>query len=170
MSDRPASTALAALAVRLTLRPPREGEQGVGEESVWEDWGERDAPRLADLGRFVVELDGNRVGSMSWHPVYYGPNLGSRAYNIGISLGEAHRGQGIGAAAQRMLVDHLFATTAATRVEASTDVDNIAEQRALERAGFTREGVLRQAQARADGLHDLVVYSVLRSERAAPAG
>jgi len=31
------------------------------------------------------------------------------------------------------------------RIEASTEITNIGEQRALERAGFTREGVLRGA-------------------------
>ena len=96
---------------------------------MWEDWGVRDAPALTDLGRLVVERDGVRVGSMSWHPVFYGPNLGSRAYNIGISLREDYRGQGIGSIAQRLLVEHLFATTDVLRIEASTDVDNVAEQR-----------------------------------------
>ncbi len=50
------------------------------------------------------------------------------------------------------------------RVEAHTDVQNLAEQRALEKAGFTREGVTRQAQWRGGALHDGYLYSVLRSE------
>ena len=50
------------------------------------------------------------------------------------------------------------------RVEASTDVENVPEQRALERAGFTREGVLRRAQWRAGDWHDVVLYSKLRGE------
>jgi RimJ/RimL family protein N-acetyltransferase len=50
------------------------------------------------------------------------------------------------------------------RVEASTDVENVAEQRSLEKAGYQREGVLRRAQYRAGDWHDLVVYSVLRGE------
>lgn len=49
-------------------------------------------------------------------------------------------------------------------MQALTDVDNITEQRALERAGFTREGVLRQAQWRRGEHHDLAVYAVLREE------
>ena len=50
------------------------------------------------------------------------------------------------------------------RVEASTDITNSAELRALEKAGFTREGVLRKAQWRNGDWHDLVVYSKLRGE------
>jgi RimJ/RimL family protein N-acetyltransferase len=148
----------------VSLRPYRDGESAVEEASVWDDWGVRDAPRLTDLGRLIIEEDGAPVGSVSWHSVYYGPNLGSRAYNIGIGLAVAAQGRGIGSTAQRLLAEHLFATTDVLRVEASTDVENVAEQRALEKAGFTREGLLRMAQCRADGWHDLAAYSVLRTD------
>jgi RimJ/RimL family protein N-acetyltransferase len=50
------------------------------------------------------------------------------------------------------------------RVEASTDVDNVAEQRSLEKAGYTREGIIRRAQWRAGAYHDLVGYSILRED------
>lgn len=50
------------------------------------------------------------------------------------------------------------------RIQASTDVTNVAEQRALEKAGFTREGVLRGAQFRDGSWHDLFLYSLLRSD------
>ena len=94
----------------------------------------------------------------------YGPNPGSHAWNIGIGLAPASRGHGVGAVAQRLLAEWLLATTATSRIEASTDVANIAEQKALERAGFVREGTLRSAQRRADGRHDLYGYSLLRTD------
>lgn len=112
----------------------------------------------------VATLAGELVGAMSYHQVMYGPNSGSRAYNIGISLLAAHRGKGYGVEAQRLLAGYLFDTYPVARVEAGTDITNLAEQRALEKAGFTREGVLRQAQWRAGDWHDLVVYSKLRGE------
>jgi RimJ/RimL family protein N-acetyltransferase len=43
-------------------------------------------------------------------------------------------------------------------------VQNVAEQRALERAGFTREGILRHTQLRAGRWRDNVIYSILRAE------
>jgi aminoglycoside 6'-N-acetyltransferase len=85
-------------------------------------------------------------------------------YNIGIALAPEQRGKGYGTAVQRLLAEYLFATYPIMRVEASTDLANLAEQRALEKAGFTREGVLRQAQWRNGGWHDMVVYSKLRGE------
>jgi RimJ/RimL family protein N-acetyltransferase len=87
-----------------------------------------------------------------------------RAFNLGIALLPEHRGHGHGAEAQRLLADYLFAHTLVERVEASTDVENLAEQGALEKAGFAREGILRHAQFREGGFHDLVLYSKLRGE------
>jgi RimJ/RimL family protein N-acetyltransferase len=107
---------------------------------------------------------GGPIGTVEYHRVMYGPNAESAGWMIGIDLRPEGRGQGYGAEAQRLLADWLFQTTSANRVEAQTDIDNLAEARALETAGFTREGVLRGAQFRAGAYHDLVVYSRLREE------
>lgn len=119
-------------------------------------------------GELVVERieDGRPIGTIGWHAVWNGPNRESRAWNIGISLIPEARGQGYGVEAHGLIAEHLFATTAVNRVEGSTDIDNVAEQRALEKAGFTREGVLRGAQFRAGEYHDLVVYGRLRDDPA----
>jgi RimJ/RimL family protein N-acetyltransferase len=135
-------------------------------DDPWNDFGPPD-PTLGEAGvpqRLLVEAGGEIVGSVSWHPVRYGPNAASLAFNMGISLVPAARGRGIGTLAHRLLVVYLFATTSVHRVEASTDVANIAEQRALEKAGFRREGVLRGAQYRAGAWRDLVGYSRLRTD------
>ena len=132
----------------------------------WNDFGELDPDRRpVEPGRLaVVTAHGELIGSVSWRMARYGPNRGSRAWNIGIELIPEARGQGYGSEAQRALALHLFATFDVDRVEASTDVENIAEQRSLENAGFKREGVLRGAQLRAGSRRDLVVYAVLRDD------
>jgi RimJ/RimL family protein N-acetyltransferase len=108
---------------------------------------------------------GTPIGTVGWRRVtVYGPSPFSDAWQIGIELIPSARGQGFGTEAQRLIADWLFATTDVNRVEASTDVDNVAEQRSLDKAGYTREGVMRQAQFRGDALHDLVYYSRLRSD------
>ena len=119
-----------------------------------------------DHGMLIVELvdQGTPIGTVSWRAVHYGPPPASRAWQIGIALVPEGRGRGFGAEAQRLVADHLFATTDAFRVEASTDVDNVAEQRALEKAGYLREGVNRGAQVRHGGRHDLVLYARLRTD------
>jgi RimJ/RimL family protein N-acetyltransferase len=118
-----------------------------------------------DYGVLVVEApEGDVVGQVSWFAVRHGPSSACRALNIGISMLPERRNRGYGSAAQRALAEYLFATTLIERVEASTDVDNVAEQRALEKAGFAREGVLRHAQFRDGQWRDVVLYSVLRAE------
>ena len=117
-------------------------------------------------GEFLVErrADGAIVGTISYHRVSYGPNPQSAAWMIGIDLIPDGRGQGLGTEAQRLLSDWLFETTSVNRVEASTDIENVAEARSLEKAGFTREGVHRGAQFRAGAYHDLVMFSRVRSD------
>ncbi|MGW3039382.1 GNAT family N-acetyltransferase [Kitasatospora sp. NPDC001159] len=85
-------------------------------------------------------------------------------WNIGIQLAPQARGRGIGTQAQRLLVEYLFTHTPVMRVEADTDVDNLAEQRALEKVGFTREGVHRAVTFRAGEWRDGVVYGLLRTD------
>lgn len=117
-------------------------------------------------GLLIVEriADGLPLGTVSWHAVRYGPTAASRAWNIGIALIPEARGHGYGGEAQRLVADELFATTDANRVEASTDIENLAEQRSLEKAGFRREGIQRGAQHRAGGYHDLVTYARVRDD------
>jgi RimJ/RimL family protein N-acetyltransferase len=150
---------------------PWDDERAVRVESEYDAWPEdepRDPPPPM-LGRLIVDIvdaEGVRAyaGVVSWHLVTYGPNPGSHAWNIGIELAESARGHGVGTVAQRLLARWLLATTHVERIEASTDVTNVAEQKSLERAGFTREGVLRSAQKRADGRHDLYGYSILPAD------
>lgn len=119
----------------------------------------------ADRGMLVVVDDDDVVlGDVSWIRVSHGPPPSGDAWNVGIWLLPEHRGKGHGSVAQRMVAAYLFDVTKAERVEASTEFDNIAEQRALEKAGFTREGVLRHACFRGGRWRDMVMYSKLRGE------
>ena len=118
-------------------------------------------------GMLIVEriADGAPVGTIGWRRVtVYGPSPTCDAWQIGIELIPSARGVGLGSEAQRLVADYLFASTDLARVEASTDVANLAEQRSLEKAGYTREGVMRRAQFRAGAYHDLAYYSRLRGE------
>lgn len=161
------------------LRPalPGEAEQlatwRADQLSPYDDWSGPPPPGVPEVppilpagGTDLLVTDGDDVpiGTVSWRPVQYGPNLGSQSMELGISLRPASRGQGHGSRAQAMAVQLLFATTTVHRVQASTDTTNVAEQRSLERAGFRREGVLRGAQWRLGAWHDLVSYARLRGD------
>jgi hypothetical protein len=110
--------------------------------------------RLDDRGGLGVFVDDRIVGTVSWVWMQWGPNSSSRNPMTGSQ-------------AQRLLVDLLFRHTSVNRVEAHTDIENLAERRALEKAGFTREGVVRGAQWREGAYHDGLLYAILRAEWAA---
>ena len=109
----------------------------------------------------VVAGDGTLIGTGSFKAVSRGGSPGA-CYEIGLALLPEYRGHGLGTAAQRLLVDYLFRFTTAHRLEAGTDAENIAEQKALERIGFTREGVLREVAFRDGAWRDSVIYALLR--------
>lgn len=119
-------------------------------------------------GLLLIERieDGQSVGTIAYRRTAYGPPPDSDAWQLGIDLPAQTRGHGYGTEAQRLLADWLFATTSANRVEAATDIANVAEQRSLEKAGYVREGILRGSQFRAGAYHDLVYYSRIRSDAA----
>ena len=120
----------------------------------------------AEGGVLTVCWGDEVAGRVEWFPGYWGPRETSMCWTIAIGLRPAYQGRGIGTEAQRLVVAYLFDHTRAHRIQAFTDAGNRAEQRALEKAGFRREGIIREAQWRAGAWHDQVLYSVLRPEAA----
>ena len=62
------------------------------------------------------------------------------------------------------MIDYLFLTKDIVRIQAVVNVDNISSQRALEKAGFKREGRLRKALWVRGVWKDAYIYSILREE------
>jgi RimJ/RimL family protein N-acetyltransferase len=68
-------------------------------------------------------------------------------------------------ACKRLLLAHAFEALGCVAVEFHTDARNLDSQRAIERLGAQREGVLRAHKRRPDGsLRDTVCYSILERE------
>ena len=116
----------------------------------------------ADSGRLAIDADGDNAGWVMWSKMAWGPDTTCWCWTIGICVFSDFRHKGIGTEAQRQLVDYLFAHTRAERIQCFTDVANRSEQRAVEKIGFEREGILRRSQWRNGDWHDQVLYSVLR--------
>jgi RimJ/RimL family protein N-acetyltransferase len=154
-----------ALLHRLFSDPAATGEhEGHGQQHA--QWLRRqwDENRMLgeDGGMLMVALGDDVLGFVTWHKRSTGHP--SFCWNVGITLAPEARGHGHGTAAQQLLVRYLFAHTQVTRIEAETEITNTAEQRALQKAGFTREGVLRSVIFRRGQWRDSVIYSVLRHE------
>lgn len=71
----------------------------------------------------------------------------------------------VNSACKLLLMTHAFETLGAEVVGLRTDILNIRSQRAIERLGAQRDGVLRHHQVRRDGsARDTVMYSLLAAE------
>jgi ribosomal-protein-alanine N-acetyltransferase len=117
-----------------------------------------------EYARLIVMAEKATVGFVAHSRKTAG--LQSFYWEIGIVLEPQFRGRGIGWRAQAMLADYLFAHTPAQRVEAGTQPENIAEQKALVKAGFQLEGVVRSVEFRAGQWRDGLLYSRLRDDPA----
>lgn len=118
---------------------------------------------LAPEQSMLAVLSGDEfAGFVAWRQV--GQVDVAPYWNVGIVLRPEARGRGIGTQAQRLLVDYLFAHTPVMRLEADTEDANLAEQRALEKCGFVREGVQRSRGFRDGQWRDMVLYSLLRTD------
>lgn len=89
---------------------------------------------------------------------------------IGIGLYDPTvRGHGLGTEALRLWTAYLFDSTDALRLDLSTYSGNVAMCRAAQAAGFVLEGRLRAARRWSGGVHDAMIYGVLRDEWRAQA-
>ena len=115
-----------------------------------------------DGGTLLVVSGDDRLGLVNWRRRPTTP--AAYCWEIGVIMAPQARGRGHGTDAHRLLARYLFAHSTAHRIEAATDVDNIAERRALEKAGFSREGVMRGIGWRDGAWRDGVGYGLLRTD------
>jgi RimJ/RimL family protein N-acetyltransferase len=121
-------------------------------------------PSLAEAGRLLalaaVEAPtGEVVGGATLHHL----DEERRIVEIGYFVLPHARRRGIATTIARMLAEHAF-TLGIERVAAYVNVDNAASERVVERAGFTREGVVR-SMPKPDGRRvDKTLFSLLPGE------
>ncbi|MAC79338.1 MAG: alanine acetyltransferase [Rhodobacteraceae bacterium] len=98
------------------------------------------------------------IGMFHPHPIGHRVNYG----NV---LRASAWGNGIASEIMTWLVDHALAHPAIFRAEAFCDVENPASARVMEKAGMTREGILRRYFRHpnvSDAPRDCVIYSKVR--------
>jgi RimJ/RimL family protein N-acetyltransferase len=116
-----------------------------------------------DRGAFAVTLAGRdeALGSMDMRINQFGTG------HIGYWIAAEARGGGLCTRALRLISRWGFADRGLGRLELVTDPENHASQRVAEKAGFTREGVLRSHILHPDGRRrDSVMFSLLPGELA----
>jgi len=93
------------------------------------------------------------------------PRVEGHRLGIGYGLARSHWGKGYMTEAVRAIIDWALQQEEIFRVYATTDVENIGSQRVLEKAGMTREGLLRRYMMHpnvSDEPRDCYMYAVVK--------
>ena len=113
------------------------------------------------FGLFVVEIDGERAGTMRFSRA----NKRSRIADLGgLAIHPEYRGRKIADEAARQFQRHLIRDLGFHRVQMEIYGFNERAMAHAERAGFTREGVRRRAYWRNDEWVDGVLYGLVAEE------
>ena len=117
-----------------------------------------------DIKTFIIEKkDGSKVGFIAhFHVLHLG--TGTKQLETGYSLVPSERRKGYCSEAVKIMVDYLFLSKEAVRIQAQTDQRNGASQKVLEKAGFKKEGTLRKNFFMRGEWTDDFIYSILREE------
>ena len=141
----------------LAAARPREKDDLLGEI-------ERSAGEPEAFGLFVVEVDGERAGTMHFERT----NTRSRIASLGgLAIHPDFRGGKVSDTAARMFQRHLFDDLGFHRLQMEIYGFNERAMRHAERAGFIREGVRRQAYWRNEQWVDGVLYGLVVEDLAA---
>jgi diamine N-acetyltransferase len=130
--------------------------------SLWQrsraEWQKRYDNLPAEEKWFLIEKkDGTKVGFMQHFPI-------ESFQELGYALGPNERGKGYCSEAVELVVDYLFLSKDIVRIQAQTDVRNVASQKILEKAGFKKEGTIRKNDFIRGEWRDRYLFSILREE------
>jgi RimJ/RimL family protein N-acetyltransferase len=119
--------------------------------------------RRTDLPFAVIHLEtGHAVGAtrfMDIHPHDRGLEIGGTWYAV------AYQRTAVNTECKYLLLRHAFEMYGCIRVQFKTDLRNERSQKAIERIGAVKEGVLRNHMLRPDGtVRHSVFYSIIDSE------
>ena len=92
------------------------------------------------------------------------PNKAHKFYNLGYWIRAAKQNMGTASGAARVLAKTAFQDLPPNRIEILTAVENIPSQKAAEKAGAMREGILRKRLIIGDRIHDAVIFSFVRED------
>jgi RimJ/RimL family protein N-acetyltransferase len=123
---------------------------------------ERSEAEPEAFGLFLIEVDGERAGTMRFERV----NIRSRIANLGgLAVHPDFRGAKVADTAAGLFQRHLFDDLGFHRLQMEVYGFNERAMRHAERSGFLREGVRRKAYWRNDEWVDGVLYGLVAEDQ-----
>jgi ribosomal-protein-serine acetyltransferase len=92
------------------------------------------------------------------------PSKAHKFYNLGYWIRVSKQNRGIVSEATRVLAQTAFEDLPINRLEILTALENIPSQKAAEKSGATREGILRKRLVIGGRVHDAVMFSFVRED------
>lgn len=117
--------------------------------------------------RSVIDVDGSFAGMIG---AFLQEDVNKYTAELGYWLGEPYWGKGIITEAIRLKCDQVFDQTDVNRIFAKVFDYNIGSMKVLEKNGFTKEGVGREAVFKNGVFCDEHNYALLRSDHKSMAG
>lgn len=122
---------------------------------------DRSTTEPQESGRFVIEVDGERAGTMGFEEA----NRPSRIANLQrLAVHPSFRGQRVADEAARLLQRHLLVDLGYHRLQLEIYGFNERAMAHAERSGFVREGVRRKAYLRHGDWVDGVIFGLVRED------
>jgi RimJ/RimL family protein N-acetyltransferase len=121
---------------------------------------------LVPVTNFAIEVEGEAAGGVGFSPL---ADIERYSAEIGYWLGEPFWGRGIAAEALALVTDYAFAKCNLLRLFALPFADNGQSIRVLEKAGYTREGILRASSVKFGEPRDQALYAKINPRWKAPA-
>jgi RimJ/RimL family protein N-acetyltransferase len=112
-----------------------------------------------DPTSFAIDVGGEAVGGISLH---VGTDIERLGAEIGYWIGEDFWGRGIMTEAIRLVTDYAFSELDLVRVFAVPFVGNAGSCRALEKAGYVREGIMLRSAIKDGRILDQYLYAAVR--------
>ena len=155
--------------------------ESINEVSQWMPWCHA-AYAIDESRAFIMSRPEARAGAEEYDFAIFDAQTGEylggtglnhlvREYlysNLGYWVRTSRAGRGVASRAARLVARFAFEELGLQRVEIVAAVGNVGSQRAAEKAGAVREGILRKRIVLRGKTHDAVLYSLVAEDMQAP--